>query len=390
MSQIIQENNSQGSNQAQESDPEMKKQQYSFIKSDTQVERKGKKLTIHSFYKNQTDRYLDGLKSKKSNDTSDIMNNSFQAPNNLEQEYEQNKDQEIFIRKNDRKQSTKQFYQKNVMKMLEKFATKKENGQTVIDNNNSNQTNQNDINYSEKRDEESQIYMNNSLYQESIKLIELKKNLEMMESKQSHLIQLTNDDILQLQNQSIKQETQQQSISVFFDSNTNSKVSAMKGNRRNQSIQKQQPKVQFPFIEQNNQNQENTQNLIIGQNDEIKLDLSKLNAINRMEKKRRQNETQSANSKRSIRSNWTSKTFKEKAEEVAVPAVGTAIVGSLGVMLAKNVLKGKQQLLGIIPALACSAYYYYKVKKQNEVEMDFEDEEDVNSEEEQDSTRLEQ
>lgn len=45
-------------------------------------------------------------------------------------------------------------------------------------------------------------------------------------------------------------------------------------------------------------------------------------------------ETQSANSKRSIRSNWTTKTFKEKAEEVAVPAVGTAVVGSLGMILA--------------------------------------------------------
>lgn len=52
-------------------------------------------------------------------------------------------------------------------------------------------------------------------------------------------------------------------------------------------------------------------------------------------------ETQSANSKRSIRSNWSNKTFKEKAEEVAAPAVGTALVGSLGVVLAKNVLKGK-------------------------------------------------
>ncbi|CAD8051073.1 unnamed protein product [Paramecium primaurelia] len=389
MSQIIQENNSQVSNQAQESDQEMKKQQYQFIQSENQVLRKGKKHTIHQFYKNQTDRYLETLKSKKSNDTSEIMNNSFQAPNNSEQDQEQNKDQQLFIRKNDRKQSTKQFYQKNVMKMLEKFA-KKENGQTIDDNINSNQTNQNDINYSEKRNEESQIYMNNSLFQESIKLIELKKNLEIMQSKQSPLIQLTKDDILQLQNQQIKQDTTQQNINVFFNSNTNSKVSAMKGNRRNQSIQKSQPKVQFPFLEQNNLDQEINQNLILGQNEEIKLDLSKLNAINRMEKKKKKNETQSANSKRSIRSNWTNKTFKEKAEEVAVPAVGTAIVGSLGVMLAKNVLKGKQQLLGIIPALACSAYYYYKVKKQNEVEQEFEDEEDINSEEEQDSTRLEQ
>lgn len=46
-----------------------------------------------------------------------------------------------------------------------------------------------------------------------------------------------------------------------------------------------------------------------------------------------------------------------------MPAVGTAVVGSVGLFLAKNVLKGKSKLLGIVPALACSAYYYYKIKK---------------------------
>ena len=53
------------------------------------------------------------------------------------------------------------------------------------------------------------------------------------------------------------------------------------------------------------------------------------------------------------------------------------MIGSLGVAITNKVLKGKQKLFGIVPALALGAYLYYKAKKENEIEEDDGYEEDI-------------
>lgn len=47
---------------------------------------------------------------------------------------------------------------------------------------------------------------------------------------------------------------------------------------------------------------------------------------------------------------------------MAVPILGTTLIGSVGLILGNSLLKGNKKMIGVLPGLAVGLAYYFKKK----------------------------